>query len=66
MTSPAEARSLMQEHGVNILPIVDSLSGVLIGILTIDSLVRKEAQYYSTVSLTELSLDYLKSSTPKI
>lgn len=53
----------MQEHGVNILPIVDSKTGILIGILTDMTIARKELQYYSTTSLTELSLDYLKMST---
>lgn len=50
----------MQQFGINILPIIDSKTGILIGILTSHSLVKKELQYYSTVSLTELSLDYLK------
>lgn len=62
MTSRAEAERIMQENGINVLPIVDSKTNVLIGVLTIDSLVRREAQYYSTVSLTELSLDYLKNT----
>lgn len=62
-TSSEDAKSIMQEHGINVLPIIDIKTGILIGILTNDSLVRKDLQYYSTKSLTELSLDYLKSST---
>lgn len=62
-TSSQEVKEIMQGAGVNILPIIDSNTGILIGILTDTVLVRKELHYYSTTSLTELSLDYLKKST---
>lgn len=59
-TTSNELKNSMQEYGINILPIIDSKTGILIGILTSNSLVKKEVQYYSATSLTELSLDYLK------
>lgn len=63
MTSSAQAKESMQQYDINILPIIDTNTGILIGILTGYSLERKGLQYYSTVSLTELSLEYLKSGT---
>ncbi|MDP2103594.1 MAG: CBS domain-containing protein, partial [Candidatus Gracilibacteria bacterium] len=62
-TSIKDAKEIMQQHTINILPIIDRDTKILIGILTNDTLVRKDIQYYSTKSLTELSLDCLKSST---
>jgi hypothetical protein len=50
----------MKKFWINILPIIDSKTRVLIGILTDTAVEMKELQYYSTTSLTELSLDYLK------
>lgn len=56
-TSSQDAKNIMQEHSINILPIIDKDTNILIGILTNDTLVRKDMQYYSTKSLTELKLD---------
>ena len=47
----------MQKYDINILPIIDTKNGILIGILTISSLRKKEVQYYSTVSLTKLNIE---------
>lgn len=52
----------MEEQGINILPIIDSNTRILIGILTSQSLIKKELQYYSATSLTELKLDHLKTN----
>jgi CBS domain-containing protein len=56
-TSDNDAKKIMQEQGINILPIIDSNTHILIGILTSNSLIKKELQYYSTTSLTKLSLE---------
>jgi len=56
-TSSDEVKEIMQEQGINILPIVDSNTQILIGILTSHSLIKKELQYYSATSLTKLSLE---------
>lgn len=58
-TTSTEAKELMQGNDVNILPIIDSNTGILIGILTGAIVARKDLQYYSTTSLTKLSLDCL-------
>lgn len=60
-TTSTEAKEIMQANGINILPIVDIYAGVLIGILTGATVAKKELQYYSTTSLTKLSLDCLGS-----
>ena len=62
-TSSDNIKEVMQHNGINILPIIDSKTGILIGILTDTAIARRDLQYYSTTSLTELSLDYLKMST---
>ncbi len=62
-TSGDNIKEVMQHNGINILPIIDSKTGILIGILTDTAIAKRELQYYSTTSLTELSLDYLKMST---
>lgn len=59
--STHDAKEIMQKYKINILPIIDRNTRILIGILTSSSLLKKEAQYYSTVSLTELNIDYMKS-----
>lgn len=61
-TSIDDAKKLMQKFNINILPIVDTNTGMLIGILTSNSLVKKEVQYYSTVSLAKLSIDYMQTN----
>jgi|GEM_PF-6002353 len=62
-TSIKDAKEIMQQHTINILPIVDMKTGILIGILTNDTLVRKDIQYYSTKSLTKLKLDLFEKPT---
>lgn len=56
-TSSDDVMKKMQEHEINIFPIIDSNTHILIGILTSQSLGKKELQYYSTTSLTKLSLE---------
>ena len=60
-TTSVEAKEIMQENNINILPIVDLNAWVLIGILTGATVAKKDLQYYSTTSLTKLSLDCLGS-----
>lgn len=62
-TSYDELNKSMHGHRINILPIIDSETGVLIGILTGNLLAKKEIRYYSTTSLTGLSLAHLKMDT---
>lgn len=61
-TSGEDIKKIMQQSWINILPIIDSKTGVLIGILTDTAIANKELRYYSTTSLTELSLDYLRTN----
>ncbi|MFA6090869.1 MAG: CBS domain-containing protein [Candidatus Gracilibacteria bacterium] len=56
-TSTQDAKNIMQKYDINILPIIDTNTETLIGILTSSSLVRKGVQYYSTVSLTKLNIE---------
>ncbi|OIP54215.1 hypothetical protein AUK10_01295 [Candidatus Gracilibacteria bacterium CG2_30_37_12] len=56
-TSIDTMKKIMQKYDINILPIIDTKNGILIGILTISSLRKKEVQYYSTVSLTKLNIE---------
>ena len=62
-TSSNSTKETMQQFWINILPIIDSKTGILIGILTDTTIARHELQYYSTTSLTELSLDCLRLNT---
>lgn len=55
-TTNDELKKTMQKHEINILPIIDSKTGILIGILTSNNLIKKEVQYYSTTSLTRLKI----------
>lgn len=56
-TPSEELKHIMEENHINIVPIIDSKTGVLIGILTSNALIKKEVQYYSTTSITRLSLE---------
>ncbi|MDD2916857.1 MAG: CBS domain-containing protein [Candidatus Gracilibacteria bacterium] len=56
-TSSDELKRIMQENNINIIPIVDSKTGILIGILTSNSVLKKEVHYYSTTSITRLSIE---------
>lgn len=55
-TTNDQLKESMQRYGINILPIIDSRTGILIGIVTSASLMRRELQYYSTASLTRLKI----------
>lgn len=56
-TTSEEAKEAMQKYGINILPVIDSNTRILIGILTNTILEKKDIQHYYTTSLTKLNLE---------
>lgn len=56
-TTSEEVKEAMRKHGINILPIIDSNTKILIGILTNALVEKKDMQQYYTTSLTKLNLE---------
>jgi hypothetical protein len=62
-TSLSSVLATFQEHGVNILPVVDSTTGMILGIITDEHVMRRGYAYYSTASLTDLKLRMIKEGS---
>jgi hypothetical protein len=58
-TPREDVEKLMMELGVNLIPVIDSKTNLLNGVLTHEAVTLSETRYYTTRLNTEIKIDHL-------